>query len=91
MDTDDLSDAAYKGIFIEAEKFNHNLTLQFGLIAASCKNEKEYLKRALERIEEIKTLDEENYSFIFFDEIPAKVSLFQVLRNITENISMLEK
>jgi len=26
MDTDDLSDEAYNGIIIEAEKFLHNLT-----------------------------------------------------------------
>ncbi len=29
MDTDELSTENYKGIIIEAEKFNHDLTLQF--------------------------------------------------------------
>ena len=33
MDTDDLSNEAYQGIIIEAEKFNHDLTLQFGVLA----------------------------------------------------------
>ena len=29
MDTDDLSTEDYRGIIIEAEKFNHDLTLRF--------------------------------------------------------------
>ncbi len=32
MDTDDLSNEAYDGIIIVAEKFNHDLTLQYDLI-----------------------------------------------------------
>lgn len=31
MDTDELSNEAYQGIIIEAEKFDHDLTLQFGV------------------------------------------------------------
>jgi hypothetical protein len=31
MDTDDLSIPTRSGIIIEAEKFNHDLTLQFGI------------------------------------------------------------
>ena len=46
MDTDELSTEAYRGILIEAEKFNHDLTLQFGLISYSCKNEIEYLLKS---------------------------------------------
>ena len=33
MDTDDLSNETYKAVIIEAEKFNHDLTLQFGILA----------------------------------------------------------
>jgi hypothetical protein len=32
MDTGDLSIPTYDGIISEAEKFNHDLTLQFGAI-----------------------------------------------------------
>ena len=32
MDTDDLPEAAYKGILIEAEKFHHDLTQRFGVL-----------------------------------------------------------
>ena len=31
MDTDELSKETYRAIIIEAEKFHHDLTLQFGL------------------------------------------------------------
>ena len=46
MDTDELSTEVYDGIIIEAEKFNHDLTLQFGLMAASCNSEGEYVQNA---------------------------------------------
>ena len=53
MDTDELSTETYKGIIIEAGKFNPDLALQFGLMASSCKNEKEYLIKAKNLIKEI--------------------------------------
>ena len=46
MDTDDLSIPTYKGIIIEAEKFNHNLTIQFGLFAGECQDDDDYLNTA---------------------------------------------
>ena len=52
MDTDELSEETYFGIFSEAELFDHNLTLQFGLLSYQCNSEAEYLKGALELIEE---------------------------------------
>lgn len=45
MDTDDLSIPTYKGIISEAEKFNHDLTLQFGVLASSCEDETDYLNQ----------------------------------------------
>lgn len=46
MDTDDLSRTTYKGIILEAENFNHDLTLQFGLLASDCKDDDDYLNQA---------------------------------------------
>lgn len=46
MDTDDLSIPTYKGIISEAEKFNHDLSLQFGVLASICKNDDDYLNQA---------------------------------------------
>jgi type I restriction-modification system DNA methylase subunit len=46
MDTDDLSIPTYSGIIIESEKFNHDLTLQFGVLASVCKDDDDYLNQA---------------------------------------------
>ena len=32
IDTEDLTDKTYEAIMIEAERFDHNLTLQFGFL-----------------------------------------------------------
>jgi hypothetical protein len=50
MDTDDLSKEAYKGIIAEAENFDPDLTLQFGLLSYDCANEDEYLDKSKELI-----------------------------------------
>ena len=91
MDTDDLSDEAYMGIFIEAEKLNHTLTVRFGVLAYSCKNEKEYLEKARKFVENLMRADASRYPDIFFDEIPEKKSLLITLTRISNNISELEK
>lgn len=91
MDTDELSSEIYKGIIIEAEKFNHDLTLQFGVMASSCKNEKEYIFNAKKLIKEIRNLDKHDLSDIFFGSPPEKKSLLLTLDKILENISEIEK
>lgn len=90
MDTDELSSEIYKGIIIEAEKFNHDLTLQFGVMASSCKNEKEYIFNAKKLIKEIRNLDKHALSAIFFGSPPVKKSLLLTLDKISENISEIE-
>jgi len=35
MDTDDLTNKTYNAILGEAEKFHHDLTLQFGLLSGA--------------------------------------------------------
>lgn len=91
MDTDDLSAEAYKGIIIEAEKYNHDLSLQFGVIASSCKNENEYLDKAKELIKEIRGLDNDELSDIFFGSLPDLDALHLTLDKILSNISEVEK
>jgi hypothetical protein len=91
MDTDELSTESYKGIIIEAEKFNHDLTLQFGVMAASCENEAAYLVKAKKLIGEIKLMNKADYTDIFFDIIPDKNALHLCLQKISDNISEVEK
>jgi hypothetical protein len=90
MDTDDLSIPTYNGIIIEAEKFNHDLTLQFGLLASNCKDDDDYLSQAEEIINDwLKEDDfEEFLEDIFWgeqvDEVEFKNTLFKILANIQE-------
>jgi len=91
MDTDDLSTETYKAVIIEAEKFNHDLTLQFGVLASSCKDEKEYLAKVREVIKYLRGLDNNALSDIFFGIIPKKAILFKTLDKILENIINVEK
>ncbi len=67
MDTDDLSSKVYKAILVEAEKFNHDLTLQFGLLCCECDNEKEYIREALLLIEYIRKADDYEIEDIFLE------------------------
>lgn len=91
MDTDDLSTEAYQAILIEAEKFNHDLTLQFGVLASSCKDEKQYLLKAKKLIERIRKLDKHDLSDMFFGSPPDKHYLLLTLDQILVNILEVEK
>jgi UDP-glucose 6-dehydrogenase len=90
MDTDELSNEAYEGIIITAEKFHHDLTLQFGVLASSCKNETDDLSKAKQLIKRIERLHRSNLSNIFFDTIPSKKDLDATLEKILINISAVE-
>ena len=90
MDTDDLSNETYKGVILEAEKFNHDLTLQFGVLASSCRNEEEYLKNAKELISEIRGLDEYDLEDMFFGNSPNTSHLYKCLQQIEINIAEVE-
>jgi len=91
MDTDNLSNEAYQGIFNVAEQFNHDLTLQFGVLASSCKNEADYLDNALQLIAKIRTLDNAELSDLFFGNLPAANYLHLMLDQIVENINHIKK
>jgi hypothetical protein len=90
MDTDDLSIPTYNGILTEAEKFNHDLTLQFGMLASQCKDDDDYLDKAEILIK--KWLDVKNFDVIIYhvffgksvDYAKFKKTLGKILTNIAE-------
>lgn len=93
MDTDDLSIATYNGIILECEKFNHALTLQFGLLASSCRDDDDYLKQAEEMIQD--WLSDKDFDVladdIFFGE-QVDLELFRnTLRRLLSNITEIQK
>lgn len=87
MDTDELSEETYKAVILTSEKFNHNLTLQFGLLASVCKDDNDYLLKADLLISEWKSDLKNSMTEIFFDTKKPTVSNFQnVLLKIQDQI-----
>ncbi|MDH8702630.1 hypothetical protein M2138_001998 [Dysgonomonadaceae bacterium PH5-43] len=91
MDTDDLSENAYKGIIIEAEQFSHDLTLYYGMLSYECENEAEYLAKAEELTREIMSYDDIALEDLFFGETVDKKGLNIALGKILFNIQQLRK
>lgn len=89
IDTDDLTDKTYKAIMIEAEQFNHDLTLQFGLLSNECEDEKDFIAKSMRFINEMLKYDEADLDDMFFGNPPTKSSFHKVLRKILENIYKL--
>ncbi len=90
MDTDDLSREVYKAIIIEAEKFNHDLTLQFGLLSYNCIDEISFIEKSEILISKLKNADSEDLMDIFFGEIPDKAKLNKTLDKILDNIAKVK-
>ena len=89
MDTDELSEETYKAIIITSEKFNHNLTLQFGVLASVCSDDNDYLLKANNLIIEWKSDLSNSINEIFFDTAKPAASTFE---NLLSNIqSKIEK
>ncbi len=90
MDTDDVSREAYKAIITEADKFDHNLTLQFGLLAENCESEEEYLLESENLIDEINEMSDEELDDLFFDEKVNSAKLKKALVKIKTNIDKVK-
>ena len=91
MDTDDLSREAYDAIIIEAEKLTHDLTLHFGVLSSSCKDESEYLEKSRQLAEEIMQLDEFQLEDLLLGNIPDKDKINATLKKIINNIEEVNK
>ena len=91
MDTGDLSEEAYDAVIIGAEKFHHDLTLQFGVMASDCKDESEYLKEALLLIKEFESYIEKAMDKIFYENTPEKSKFRTALKEIREATKEVQK
>lgn len=93
MDTDDLSIRTYNGIIVEAERLNHDLTLQFGVLASNCKDDDEYLNQAEALIK--KWLNEDDMfnlvDDIFFGESVNEKEFKKTLNKLLSNIAEIRK
>jgi hypothetical protein len=93
MDTNDLSRETHSAIIVTAERFHHDLTLQFGVLASYCKTDNEYLDKSESMIKEWLTdWDlEEVIMDIFFDDVPRKQDFKKVLDKTLINIEKARK
>lgn len=91
MDTDELSQEAYQAILIEAELFNHDLTLRFGVLSGDCKDEEEYLDKSLRLVGQIKKAKKHQLENFFFDEVPDIDQLNKTLERIQVNIAKVNE
>jgi len=93
MDTNDLSRDTHTAIIDTAERFHHDLTLQFGVLASVCNSDNEYLDQSESIIKEWLTdWDlEEVLMDIFYDDMPRKQDFKKVLDNILKNIEEVRK
>ena len=91
MDTDYLSNEAYEGVIIEAERFHHNLTLHFGLLAGDCANEEEFLDAADKMINKLKKAKPHHIKDFLFGEVTDLGELPATLEKIRANITKVRE
>jgi hypothetical protein len=91
MDTDDLSRETYRAIITEAEKFNSDLTLQFGLLSDNCKDEQEFIDKSTQLINELKIADSGDLKDIFFWKRPQFDQTKKTLDKILDNIAKVKQ
>ncbi len=91
MDTDDLSEEAYEAIILQSERFHHDVTLQFGVLSSSCKDESEYLENSLLLIEDIESDFEYAIATIFFEKAPTIEKFKIFLNKLKESINEVRK
>ena len=93
MDTNDLSRETHTAIIDTAERFNHDLTLQFGVLANDCDTDNEFLDKSESIIKEwLNDWDlEEVIMDVFFDDLPSKHNFKRILDKILTNIEKVRK
>ncbi len=91
MDTDDLSNETYEAVIIEAERFHHNLTLHFGLLAGQCDTEEEYLDAAEKLVKNILKSKPQEIEYYLFDEVKDLIALPATLEKMLANIARVRE
>lgn len=76
---------------IEDEIFNHDLTLQFGLLSGNCNDEDDFVEKSIRLINVMEKYDEIDLDDLFFGN-PPKMNEFKIaLNKIFDNIVELKK
>ncbi len=91
MDTDDLSNETYEAVIIEAERFHHNLTLHFGVLADDCDTDDEYLDAAEKLVKKIMKAKPHQLEDLFYGEVDDTSALPVTLEKMLENIARIRE
>lgn len=91
MDTGDLSQQSYRAIMIEAERFHHDLTIQFGVLSGDCKNEGDFIQKSEALVKKMLKYNEYQMDWIFFGNPPNKKDFHKALNRIFENIQKVKE
>jgi hypothetical protein len=91
MDTDDLSNETYDAVIIEAERFHHNLTLHFGVLADDCEIEEEYLAAAEKLVIKLMNAKPNFIREFLFGEVADISTLPTTLDKIQANIARVRE
>ncbi len=91
MDTDYLSSETYQATLIEAEQFNHNLTLYFGLLSKKCKNEQEFIEKAEQLLHDFKEAKTKELFDAFFGEGIDIDEFHKTIDKIFKNLEEVKK
>ena len=93
MDTNDLSRETHVAIIDSSERFHHDLTLQFGVLAGICDTDDKFLDESEEMIKEwLNDWDlDELIMDIFYDHPPNTTDFKKVLDKLLSNIEKVRK
>lgn len=91
IDVSDLTDATYDAILVESDRFDDNLTLQFGLLSNECDDEEDFIKKSEKHIRKMLKYNVGTIDDIFFGEPPTKAEFHRILQKLLSNIEKLKK
>jgi hypothetical protein len=84
IDTDYLTDKTCQVIMAKAERFDHNLTLQFGLLSYQCDDEADFIEKSKQLIRQMLKYNLADMDDMRFGE-PPTIFFHIVLNKIVEN------
>jgi hypothetical protein len=64
--------------------------LRFGVMAAKCEDEREYIENSIKLINYLRHADKRSLSDVFFGKIPNIESLYNALDKISKNITKVQ-
>lgn len=91
IDVSDLTDTTYDAIITESDRFDDNLTLQFGLLSYECEDETDFIKKSEKLIRKMLKYNVGTIDDIFFGEPPSKAEFHRILHKLLSNIEKLKK